>query len=229
MTKSLLLRTTDLSKTASSSELIYEALREAVIHGQLAEGQTLRQDAIAKMFNVSRIPVREALQRLEAQGLATSVRYKGVVVTPMSADEISEIFEFRALIESTVIEIAVPLMSAAVLKEAQTCCSAFAAETEPARWGDLNRQFHWALYRECGKPYHLAVVQNAIDRVERYVRALLYLTHGMERARKEHQAIMDACASRDSKAAAELTRAHITNAGRSLVAFLNSKLETEGR
>jgi DNA-binding GntR family transcriptional regulator len=220
MEPKLALEAIDLSRSASVSDLVYEALRDAIVRGRIAEGQTLRQDSIAQMFQVSRIPVREALKRLEAHGLATSVRYKGVVVASMSPDEISEIFEFRALIEPAVVERAVPSMSPEALKKAQACCDAFAVEPNPARWGDLNRDFHWALYRHCDRPYHLAVVQNAIDRVERYVRSLLNLTYGMERARAEHQAIMDACARGDAPAAAELTRQHITNSGRALVAFL---------
>ena len=89
----------DIGKRGSSSDVVFDALRDAIIRGQLAEGEILRQDTIAQMFNVSRIPVREALQRLEAQGLVTSTRYKGVVVTPMSIAEIEEVFEFRALLD----------------------------------------------------------------------------------------------------------------------------------
>jgi len=213
----------DLGKTASAADVIYDALRDAIIRGELREGATLRQDNIAQIFNVSRIPVREALKKLEVQGLATSVRYKGVVVAAMSVDEISEIFEFRALVEPKVIELAVPLMSAASLEKAQACCDEFAAETRPARWGDINRQFHATLYADSGRPYYLSIVNATSDRVERYTRAQLGLTHGMERARAEHQAIMDACARRDAKGAARLTRDHILNAGKSLIAFLREK------
>ncbi len=219
----------DLSRTASSSDLIYGALRDAIVSGRLAEGQVLRQDSIARMFNVSRIPVREALGRLEAHGLAASARYKGVVVASMSPDEISEIFEFRAVLEPVVVERAVPRMSAADLARAQRACDAFAAGTDAARWGELNRDFHWSLYSHSGMPYHLSVVRNAMDRVERYVRSQLKLTSGMERARADHQAIMDACARRDAAAAAELTRQHILNAGTTLVAFIDAqKREGDG-
>lgn len=213
----------DLGKTASAADIIYGALRDAIIRGQLPEGETLRQDNIAQMFNVSRIPVREALKRLEAQGLATSVRYKGVVVASMSTDEISEIFEFRALVEPRVIELAVPNLTDESLARARQYCEAFAAETRPERWGDINRQFHAALYADSGRPYYLSVVNATSDRVERYTRAQLDLTHGKERARADHQAIMDACVRRDAKGAARLTRDHILNAGKSLITFLKEK------
>ena len=219
------LKASDLTRTASSPEMIYDALRDAIVRGQIAEGQTLRQDNLAQMFNVSRIPVREALARLEAQGLVTSARYKGVVVASMSVTEVAEIFEFRALVEPAIIELAVPQMSAESLQLAEQYCEQFAAETEPARWGDLNRLFHATLCRDCRRPYYLSVMDKTNDRVERYVRAHLVLTHGMERARLEHRAIMDPCLQRDAGKAAQLSRDHITVAGQSLAAFLQAQSE----
>lgn len=80
MATALKLKAFDLGKQASAGDVIYDALRDAIIRGEIEEGEPLRQDTIAQMFNVSRIPVREAMQRLEAQGLVLSERYKGVVV-----------------------------------------------------------------------------------------------------------------------------------------------------
>jgi DNA-binding GntR family transcriptional regulator len=222
------LRTADLGASASSSDVIHDALRDAIIRGQIAEGETLRQDTIARMFNVSRIPVREALKRLEAQGLVTSTRYKGVVVTPLSIVEIVEIFEFRALLEPAVIEMAVPRISAASLEQAQRYCDEFVAETDPARWGDLNRLFHSALYKDCGRQYHLSVIAATNDRIERYIRAQLDLTYGKQRADTEHQAIMDACRKGDARLAAALTRNHIVHASKSLIAFLEDDRRAAG-
>jgi DNA-binding GntR family transcriptional regulator len=217
------LRTADLGASASSSDVIHDSLRDAIIRGQIAEGDTLRQDTIARMFNVSRIPVREALKRLEAQGLVTSTRYKGVVVTPLSLVEIAEIFEFRAIIEPAVIEMAVPRMTAESLRVAQSHCDEFIAETDPKRWGDLNRLFHSSLYIDCGRQYHLSIIASTNDRIERYIRAQLDLTYGKERANNEHQAIMDACRNGDAQLAAALTRQHIVQASQSLTAFLQQR------
>ncbi len=217
------LKATDLSRTASTSDIIFDALRDAIIRGEIGEGETIRQENVARMFNVSRIPVREALKRLEAQGLVTSVRYKGVVVSAFSPDEIREIFEFRALLESNVITRAVPLMRKQSLEEARQYMEAFAGEEDPAKWGDLNWHFHMALYRDAGRPYFLEVIRTANDRVERYVRAQLELTGGRDRARSEHEAIFRACAEGDGERAGALTAAHILEAGESLVDFLNSR------
>lgn len=223
MVKGLKLRAFDLAKQASSADVIYDALHNAIIRGEVGEGEPLRQDTIARMFNVSRIPVREAMQRLEAQGLVISERYKGVVVASLSLDQITEIFQFRALLEPAVIEMAVPLMSEDSLKSAQDYCDAFAAETDPVRWGDINRHFHKSLYIDCGKPYYLSVLDKTNDLVERYVRLVLILTKGMGNAIAEHQGILDACKARDARLAAELTRSHIDMAGKALVAYLREQ------
>ncbi|WP_198669616.1 GntR family transcriptional regulator [Pelagibacterium sediminicola] len=217
------LRASDLSKQASSADVIYNALRDAIIRGEIGEGGALRQDTIAQMFRVSRIPVREAMQRLEAQGLVVSERHKGAVVASLSVEQITEIFQFRALIEPIVIEMAVPLMTEKTLAEAQGHCDAFAAETDPLRWGDLNRAFHRVLYRDAGKPYFLSVVDKTNDLVERYVRLVLYFVQGMRHAVAEHQAILDACKERDAKGAAELTRRHIELASETLVDYLRTQ------
>lgn len=225
MASELNLKAVNLSLTASTSDVIYDALRDAIIRGELAEGETIRQENVAKLFSVSRIPVREALKRLEAQGLVTSVRYKGVVVASMSPSEIEEIFEFRSLVESKLIEYAVEAITPESLELAKGYCEAFAAETDPAKWGDLNRLFHSALYRDSGRPYYLEVVQGANDRVERYVRAQLDLTEGMTRAKRDHDAILEACFKRDVRKAATLTAAHIHNAGQALIGFLRERSE----
>lgn len=222
MANILKLKASNLSATASSSDVIHDALRTAIIRGEIGEGETLRQDAIAKMFSVSRIPVREALKRLEAHGLVTSVRYKGVVVSPLSAAEIEEIFEFRAAVEPQLIAHSVPNMTEQSLAHAQELCDAFAAEPDAGRWGDLNRLFHSSLYVDAGRSYYFSVVAAANDRIERYIRAQLSLTYGRERAIAEHQAILDACRAGDADKAAELTRDHILKASTSLLKFLSA-------
>lgn len=214
------LQAVDIGQMASASDVIFAALREAIARGDLADGETLRQDHIARMFNVSRIPVREALTRLEEQGLVTTQRYRGAVVASLSLDEIREIFDFRALLEPEVLRLSVKRMTAESLRRAEEHCRAFEQESDPAKWNDHNRDFHRSLYADAGRPYHLQVIAAALDRTDRYLRAQLALTDGHERARREHRAILEACVARDAEGAALLTRNHILDASRSLVDVL---------
>ncbi|HUH48592.1 MAG TPA: GntR family transcriptional regulator, partial [Mycoplana sp.] len=183
----------DVRQAASAADIVYEALRKAIIEGDLAEGENLRQDQIAQMFNTSRIPVREALSRLEQQGLITTQRYKGAVVAGLSIEEIEEIFEFRAMLEAEVMRLAVPNMDRRMLDVARAYCEEFGQEPDPAKWGETNRLFHYSLYEAAGRPYYLQIVRGSLDRIDRYLRAQLTLTDGVQRAKREHQAILEAC------------------------------------
>src|SRR5213596_2959 len=88
-----------------------EALRERILRGDFPEGEPLRQDALADELGVSRIPVREALRQLEAEGLVTFSPHRGAVVSTLSIQEIIELFELRAEIESDLMRRAIPLMT----------------------------------------------------------------------------------------------------------------------
>jgi DNA-binding GntR family transcriptional regulator len=106
------------------------------------------------------------------------------------------------------------------LARAQAACDAFAVATDPMSWGDLNRDFHAALYRASELAYHLEVTGNAMDRVDRYLRMQLLLSDGNARATAEHLAILRACRAGDADAAADLTRAHIRGVRDSLLSHL---------
>lgn len=213
----------DVRQAASAADIVYDALRKAIIEGDLAEGENLRQDQIAQMFNTSRIPVREALSRLEQHGLITTERYKGAVVAGLSIEEIDEIFEFRALVEAEVIRLAVPNLDDDTLAAARRYCEEFGIETDSARWGEINRSFHYTLYAASKRPYYLQIVRTSLDRIDRYLRAQLTLTNGVLRAKGEHEAILAACLNRDAALASRLTRDHVLDAGRSLVAVLKTQ------
>lgn len=219
----LRLNATNIGAMPSPADVIFDALKSAIVEGELHEGETLRQDQIASMFSVSRIPVREALARLEEQGLVTTQRHKGAVVASLSLDEISELFEFRALVEGEAIRLAVLNATDETLEEAASYAERFSAEEDSARWAQLNRQFHFALYKPCNRPYYLQVVSQSIDKVARYLRAQLVLTDGIARARREHNAILQAALDRNADLASELTRAHILGASQSLQLFLQQR------
>ncbi|WP_425089669.1 GntR family transcriptional regulator [Stappia sp.] len=214
------LKSMDISATASASSIVFEALRKAIIGGELAEGEPLRQDEIAQLFNTSRIPVREAISRLEEQGLVRTQRYKGAVVAGFSPRETAEIFDLRALVEPEIMRDAVPRMSKELLSDAREKCAAFSSATDPMAYGDLNRAFHETLYSASELRYFRDVSNNAIDRVERQIRAQLVMSNGMERAGREHFAILEACEKGNADLASELTRAHIQGAKASLLAHL---------
>ncbi|MDK1374166.1 MULTISPECIES: GntR family transcriptional regulator [unclassified Sinorhizobium] len=207
----------NLGAAPTASDVILKFIRESIIDGTLDEGEPIRQDDVARLFNVSKIPVREALKRLEAEGLVAFQRNKGAVVTSVSEPEIVQIFEVRAILESSAIRFSVPHMTEATFERAQAYCDAFGRETNVARWAELNWQFHSCLYEDAARPFLLNMIRSVNDRIERYLRVQLSLSKGQETADREHRQILEACRRHDGDQAAALVHTHIMHACDSLL------------
>ncbi len=203
--------------------LTLEALRERILRGDYPEGAPLRQDAIAAEFGVSRIPVREALRQLEAEGLVTINPHHGATVSSLSIDEVRELFELRALIEADLLRRAIPRMAPADLERAAEILDEYEEafrSGDVGEWGELNWEFHSTLLAPAERPLTMGVVESLQNQSDRYIRLQLSLTSGQTRANEEHRAILDAVREGEADRACALLAAHITGAGRSLVDFL---------
>lgn len=205
------------------TDLALEAVREKILRGDYPEGAPLRQDALAADLGVSRIPVREALRQLEAEGLVTFSAHHGAVVSSLSLAAIEELFELRSVVEVELLRRAIPALTAADLERAEEILNAYDAAFEAgdvSTWGSLNWDFHSTLLLPADRPLTMGVVQNLQNQSDRYMRMQLALTHGEGRAQQEHRAIADAASRGDDQHACALMTAHILGAGRSLVQFL---------
>jgi DNA-binding GntR family transcriptional regulator len=202
---------------------VVQALRERILDGLYPSGTQLRQEMLAAELGVSRIPIREALRQLEAEGLVTFAPHKGAVVVGFSIAEIEELFELRALLESDLIKRAVPNLTTEQLDRAESILDGFdeaLAAGDVATWGDLNWRFHSAIYAAAGRPLTLATVERLHRQAERYMRMQLALTHGESRASSEHREILEACRRGNARSAATILAEHIRTAGRALAKFL---------
>jgi len=202
------------------------ALRERILRGDYPEGEPLRQDALADQLGVSRIPVREALRQLEAEGLVTFNPHRGAVVSSLSLDEIDELFELRAEIEGDLLRRAIPRMDDEQLERANDVVDEFQDALdagEATRWGPLNWHFHAALYAPAQRNFTMGVLQKLHQHSDRYFRMQLLLTHGGNRANEEHREILGAVARKDVPNACQLMRAHILGAGSSLRLLLQEQ------
>lgn len=198
-----------------------------IIRGEIQEGEQLRQDAIAADLQVSRIPVREALRRLEAEGLIKIVAHRGAVVSSLSSEEIEELFEMRAVLESEVLRLSIPELTEADFKQAESILEKYEKalwmKGDVGSWGRLNSEFHTILYSRANRPHFKAVIRQINNNGDRYTRLQLYLTKAFERAKKEHRMLLDYCRKRDVDAAVELLRQHIRTAGRTLKESLEQR------
>lgn len=218
----------------SLTSAVADKLRDRIIRGEIPEGSQLRQDAIATQYKVSRIPVREALRQLDAEGLITIVPNRGAVVPALSPDDIEELFSIRALLEPEVLGLSIPRLTEQDFSDADSILRRYVSELRRedhlAAWGRLNWQFHSILYSRANQPRFMAIIRNVNNSGERYTRLQLYLTHGTKRANEEHHQILELCRKRDVTASCKLLRQHIRYAGESLKQALEQKrtAQTDG-
>jgi DNA-binding GntR family transcriptional regulator len=208
-----------------------DALREQILRGDYPEGKPLRQDALAEDLGVSRIPVREALRQLEAEGLVTFSPHRGAIVSILSLDEIRELFDLRAQIECDLIDRAIPVMTREHLDRALAVLAEFERayrSGDAMQWGSLNWHFHAALYAPANRNLTMGVLQKLHQHSDRYFRMQVLLAHGGAKANDEHRAIAAAVRKKDVKSATQLMRAHILGAGSSLLELLEEQRGENG-
>jgi DNA-binding GntR family transcriptional regulator len=224
---SLKLKVPDIGATPSASIIISRYLREAIISGDLAENEPIRQDQIATMFNVSKIPVREALKTLEAEGLVVFYRNRGAVVAAISEPELAQMFEVRILLESSILRLSVPNMTEKDFKKIAVACDRFIMEDDASRWAELNWELHLSMYEAANRPFMVNMIKSIHDKLERYLRVQLTVSDGLIQADKEHRKILEACKKRDADGAAELMKKHIAGVCQDLYAHLPGFGSTE--
>lgn len=201
------------TEDGSLTEFIYASLREKVLSGVLPPGIELRQEMVAKQFGVSRVPVREAMSRLQAEGLIVRRPRRGFVVTSLDIAEIIEIFELRMVLEQHAVDTATRMRSeadVAAVEELLVRMEAIdpkAADYVPA-WLNLNREFHGRLIASARRRRLAGIAFNLRDTIEPYVRIESFLTADFAEAAQEHRAIFAAFRDGASNRAGALSRDH---------------------
>ena len=206
--------------TAAANEL-----RRRILEGDYPGGMPLKQAALARELGISRIPFREALIQLEAEGLVQLEAHKGAVVAEISADDVEELFEVRALLEPHLLERSAPLLTKADFAQLNAILHEYSEElrcSHVGRWGELNTELHSLLYRHAGRPKTLAIVDQLLQSTDRFTRMQIYLTDGRARAEREHAKIVRLCEAGKYAKAGRALQAHIENAGTKLVELLRA-------
>lgn len=211
--------TTSQSRHGEQALEILEILREDIVDGRLTAGSLLRQQQLAERFGVSRMPVREALFRLEAEGFISFTPNKGATVAPVSGEDLREIYEMRIAAETLALTTALPELTNSQIERA----AELQAELEAApvaRFGELNAAFHNTLYAPCARPRLLAHVENLSKAADRYLRVTVGALDYSEKSHREHRELLEACRRRDEAAATDCLTRHIGEAGEALWSLL---------
>jgi DNA-binding GntR family transcriptional regulator len=200
------------AQTGTKRDVIVHELRAAIISGELERGSRMQQDDLARRFESSITPVREALRLLEAEGLVVSEPHRGVRVASVDLERIKAKYVNRRLLESYAMRRATRRMSRRDLDVAHELLDATTAagrSDDPAKVREANTEFHFFFYERCAMPGLVAEIGALWDT---FPWDLLLSGDGRGRdSAAEHQAIYDAVLAGDLDAVAHETEVHIAN------------------
>ena len=217
----------------TKQEFAYQTLRDAILRCELGPGERLIIDDLARRLQVSTIPVREAIQMLQSEGLVVTVPHTGVTVAPVSPESIQDVFavlEGLEVVASRIVaERAVPREIESLERLVAQMDRAVAAGRH-AQWAAMNTRFHLTISALPGLPMLGEMTRRVLarwDRVRRYFfRGVL--VHRVEQAQQEHRTMIQAMRAGDLQTLEATVRQHNRRAFESYMRFLNSAEPPQG-
>ena len=207
-------------KHATTADSVASALRDALHQGRWPPGAALRQEELAAEFGVSRIPVREALNKLQAEGLVVVEPNRGAFVASLTAADVHEVFDLRVLLECDVLRHAIALHTRRTLRQLTALQAELDAEDDPNLWLATDAAFHQVLYAPSGRTKTLEMIAVLRASVTRLYRAHLTPHTRRKGWRDEHHALLKAVAAGHvERAVAVLTR-HLRETETAVVAVV---------
>ena len=199
-----------LIETRTLAEQIAARVRDDVLSGQLPAGRRLSQEALAEQYAVSRVPVRDALRMLHAEGLVSTHPRFGTTVAALSAPDLEELYEMRLALEPLVSRLATPHMRSSDVEEMQRQLETMAAARHDSRdWFVAHAAFHRALNERSGRQRMCVLVDNLRAQTERYVRAYQVLEWPATELQREHELVLAAVRQGDPDEVAVVVRQHL--------------------
>jgi DNA-binding GntR family transcriptional regulator len=210
-------------RVVNAETLALTALRRAIITGALAPGEEIDEELVAAHLRISRSPVRQAMGILEAEGLVKRIYRRGVIVTELTAEEIEEIYNMRALLEGLAIRRAVPNYTPEYVERLRAFLAQCPEDGDSRdAFVEWNAGFHALLYEPCGWDRLLATISQLRNNTARYTGVSHHLAPRPGGSSSGHQEILEACESGDAERAEGLMRKHI-------LAAMDTLIESLGR
>jgi len=222
------LATSVLQQQRSTAGLVADGIRLAILRGHLAPGQILKQEELGKQFGLSRVPVREALRQLEAEGLVVSYPHRGTVVASLSPEDIAEVFLIRTTLETRALQLAVPKMTESDFLKAETVLDQTDEDPNPAHSAERNWAFHEALYLPAGMPRLLNIIKTLHHHALPYHLVGFVAVDFKKESQDGHRKILAACRKRDAEEAAAALRKHLSVSGKSIVSYVRQAMGGSG-
>lgn len=204
-------------------EVIFNSLREAIIVGELKPGERLMEVQLAEKMGVSRTPVREAIRKLELEGLVTMIPRKGAHVADLSVKDIMDVLEVRASLDGLATALSAERITDEEIKELKNVHNQFISYAEKDNLqGSIKKdvEFHDVIYRSSRNEKLIQITNNLREQVQRF-RVIYLKEHSIYREIiKEHMEIYDAIIKKDVESAHKLAQRHIKNQQEAIVKAL---------
>jgi DNA-binding GntR family transcriptional regulator len=197
---------------------VYELLRDRILRGEIAGGSRLVQGPLSEELGISRIPIRDALKRLETDGLVVGDEIGRYTVVPFGPQDAREIYAIRRHLEPLAVEMAAEAMTAEALADIQAFHAELAAAARNRqidRYIELNVKFHMAIYEASGMRRLVRIIKGLWLGVPPLTPIML--EGRIRRSQKEHEEIIKRLQARDAAGAAAALDRHIDNAGHELI------------
>jgi len=213
-------------------DIVFETLKDAIVKQDLKPGERLMEIQLADEMGVSRTPVREAIRRLEQEGLVVMMPRKGAYVAGISMKDIHDVYEVRSALEVLAVELAAERITDAELEELGRQVVRESEVTEANEINELvyiDSSFHEMIYQYARNTRLVHFINVLQEQMQRY-RAVSLANVGRSRsALDEHKEIVDALAAHNGKLAAKLVKEHVANAERAMIASMQASGELFGK
>jgi DNA-binding GntR family transcriptional regulator len=198
---------------------VYSELRAAILSGGIEDGAELNQVWLAREFNVSRVPIREALRRLQAEHLVIATPYQHYIVRGIKPEAVREMIDIRAELEVFAIRRHIPNLTPKIIQELKERNSRLRKQDDTELWlmGDV--ELHEIMNGEGTEAAGL--VRDLRERIHRYLRTVASTRERQRQACKEHDRIIAAMAKGDVEAAEQAVRQHISHTQAVILSYLN--------
>lgn len=208
---------------ATAQHQVYCHIKRRILSGAFGPGERINIAEVADALLVSRMPVREALRQLDAQGLVVMRPNRGASVIDLTPAEVEEYFQIRAALEGLAVGLAVPRLSDDDIEQLVLAKDQMdRAKQEPAVWLERHRRFHAALYGKCGRPRIVSEIARITDLLTPTA-AAQFITNGVNlRHAHDHKYIVEKMKARDASGAEEEVRKHILSVSHDMIANMQS-------
>lgn len=207
-------------------DVVFNTLRQAILRGELKPGERLMEIHLAEKLGVSRTPIREAIRKLELEGLVTMIPRRGAEVARITEKNLRDVLEVRRELDAFSCELACDRITKQEVEELHRACEEFATATatrDATVIAAADVKLHDIIVRAAGNERLTEILNNLSEQMYRYRFEYIKDTSNYEKLVEEHRIIYESILNKDKKTAAQTARVHIDNQERSILNLLRSE------